>query len=57
MIVFASVLDRILPFEYDNINDEDDIGGINDADGNMMIIIVIAGSIQSELDRVLFLHR
>ena len=43
MIVFASVLDRILPFEYDNINDEDDIGGINDADGNMMIIIVIAG--------------
>ena len=57
MIVFASVLDRILPFEYDNITDEDDIGGINDADGNMMIIIVIAGSIQSELDRVLFLHR
>ena len=33
MIVFASVLDRILPFEYDNINDEDDIGGI-DYDGN-----------------------
>ena len=33
MIVFASALDRILPFEYDNINDEDDIGGIDD-DGN-----------------------
>ena len=34
MIVYASVLDRILPFEGDNINDEDDIGGINDDDGN-----------------------
>ena len=34
MIVFASALDRILLFEYDDINDEDDIAGIDDDDGN-----------------------
>ena len=34
MIVFACALERILLFEGDNINDEDDIGGIDDDDDN-----------------------